>query len=59
MSNRFWTIFVLTWVLGPCLLWITVLCMANGYFRFQRSLKLLIEQIHGPDHPGHVRRAGE
>jgi len=59
MSNRFWTIFVFTWAFGPFVLWVSVLSAANLYYRIQRSMKLLIDQIHETHHPVKARRASQ
>jgi hypothetical protein len=51
MSNNFWTIFVLTWVFGPFVLWVSVLSAARGYYRIQQSMKRLMDQIHATQRP--------
>ena len=59
MSNRFWTIFVLTWAFGPCILWVSVLAAVHWYYRLQRSMKLLMEQIHEAHHPAQPGSSSE
>ena len=55
MSNNFWTIFVLTWMFGPFVLWVSVLSAVRGYYQIQQSMKRLMDQIHAAHHPVRAR----
>jgi hypothetical protein len=52
MSTNFWTIFVVTWVFGPFVLWVSVLTAFRGYCQIQQSMKRLTDQIHAAHHTG-------
>jgi len=40
MSSSFWTIFVITWVFGPFVLWVSVLGAVHCYRRITLSMML-------------------
>jgi hypothetical protein len=40
MSSSFWTIFVITWVFGPFVLWVSVLGAVRCYHRITPSMML-------------------
>jgi len=46
MSHRFWTIFILSWALGPFVLWVSLISTVRWYYQIQRSIKVLVDQIH-------------
>jgi hypothetical protein len=40
MSGSFWTIFILTWMFGPFVLWVSVLGAVRCYYRITLSMML-------------------